>query len=70
MLKKCTGTRNIEGCGKLKIYSDDPAVSEFSLSNKDMCRECENEQKRKRYHGVEHQTTDDKMLSEISKSWR
>jgi len=71
MLKQCLGTKKIEGCGKFKIYSDDPAVSEFSLANKDMCRGCDNEIKRERYHGTEHQTPEDKTLNnEISKPWR
>ena len=69
MKKKCTGTKNFEGCGELKIYSDDPATSEFSTGNKNMCKKCENKRRRERYHHIEHQ--EDKMYNElISMSWR
>jgi len=65
MLKKCTGTKKIKGCGKFKLKE------EFSPANKDMCRECENKLSRERYHGIEHQTPEDKAFnSEISKPWR
>ena len=47
VIKQCTGTKNRKGCGKYK------AVEEFSISNKNMCRECDNEYKRKTYHGIE-----------------
>jgi len=65
MLKKCNGTKNVEGCGQFKLKE------EFSLANKDMCRECDNRVRREHYHGIEHQAPEDKTLNnEISKPWR
>ncbi len=47
-MKKCEGTNKQKGCGKEKPDND------FSLSYKSMCKECEREYKRLKYHREEH----------------
>lgn len=43
MVKTCLGTPKFKGCGKTKPDTD------FSLSYKDMCKECANQLRRNGY---------------------
>ena len=62
MLRKCTGTRNKDGCGGDKL------IKEFSKSNRNMCKECERRHKRNKYHNIEHPSPEDEKRKAKSKA--